>query len=127
MGYYDDAQHAGDTGHALFDLAISDHSPTEARARLTAAVDGHTAEFTRSKAISSIKLASLTMATGDPAEAIAIGIAALDTAGTIRSCRAADMTTAHPCTGCAHTVSHFRTCNDTEVPTSRELDHGITD
>ncbi|WP_052021181.1 hypothetical protein [Actinokineospora spheciospongiae] len=90
MGYYDDAQHAGDTGHALFDLAISDHSPTEARARLTAAVDGHTAEFTRSKAISSIKLASLTMATGEPAEATAIGIAALDTAGTIRSCRAAD-------------------------------------
>lgn len=36
------------------------------------------------------KLASLTIATGDPVEAATIGTAALDAAGTIRSRRAAD-------------------------------------
>ncbi|MFD9701351.1 XRE family transcriptional regulator [Lentzea sp. NPDC059081] len=90
MAYYDAAQHAGDTGHALFDLAVHDRSPAEATARLSAAVAGHTAAFARSRAISQIKLSSLTMATGDPREAVAIGTAALDSVGTIRSRRAAD-------------------------------------
>lgn len=90
MGYYDAAQHAGDTGHALFDLAIHGHSSAEASTRLAFAVAGHTATFARSRAISQIKLASLTMATGDPHEAAAIGSAALEAAGTIRSRRAAD-------------------------------------
>ncbi|MGH3908058.1 MAG: Scr1 family TA system antitoxin-like transcriptional regulator [Pseudonocardiaceae bacterium] len=37
MAYYDAAQHNGDTGHALFDLAIHGRSGTEATTRLTAA------------------------------------------------------------------------------------------
>lgn len=90
MAYYDAAQHAGDTGHALFDLAAHGRSPAEATKRLAAAVAGHTEEFARSRAISQIKLSSLTMATGDPREAAAIGSAALDVVGTIRSRRAAD-------------------------------------
>lgn len=90
MAYYDQAQHLGDTGHALFDLAISGRFVTEARHRLKAAVDGHTAPFVRSRAISGIKLASLTMATGDPVEAATFGKAALIDAGHIRSRRAAD-------------------------------------
>lgn len=90
MAYYDTAQHHGDTGHALFDLAIRGRSATEARTRLATAVDGHSDAFARSRAISQTKLASLTMATGDPIEAAAIGNAALDSAGTIRSRRAAD-------------------------------------
>lgn len=90
MAYYDTAQHAGDTGHALFDLAMLDRNPAEATDRLAAAVAGHTASFARSRAISQTKLASLTMVTGDPVEAATIGTAALDTAGTIRSRRAAD-------------------------------------
>ena len=88
MAYYDAAQHAGDTGHALFDLAIHGHR-TEAATRLRAAIDGHTAEYARSRAMSQTKLASLTMAVGDPVEAVAIGRAAVDDAGRLHSRRAA--------------------------------------
>lgn len=84
MHYYDAAQHAGDTGHALFDVAMLGRSPEEAGRRLAAAVAGHDAGFARSRAISQTELASLTMAAGDPVEAAMIGAAALDAAGTIR-------------------------------------------
>ncbi len=72
MAYYDAAQHSGDTGHALFDVALDGQFVGEARHRLEAAVAGHTAAFVRSRAISGIKLASLTMATGDPVEAASL-------------------------------------------------------
>ncbi len=90
MRYYDDAQHAGDTGHALFDLAINREFVSEATARLATAVAGHTDTYARSRAISATKLASLTMVTGDPVEAAAIGRRAVADAGTVRSRRAAD-------------------------------------
>ncbi len=90
MTYYDAAQHSGDTGHALFDLALQGQFATEARSRLQNAVQGHTEAYVRSKAISGIKLASLTMAIGDPSEAAILGSAALLDAGHIRSRRAAD-------------------------------------
>lgn len=77
---------AGNTGQALFDLAILDHNPAQATARLTAAATGHT----RSRTICVTKLASLTMATGDPLQAATIGHAALDAAGTIHSRRVTD-------------------------------------
>ncbi|MFI7694267.1 hypothetical protein ACIBQ6_34750 [Nonomuraea sp. NPDC049655] len=104
MRYYDAAQHSGDTGHALFDLVILDRTPTgkpagdaidnrylgEASTRLANAVAGHTPAYVRSRAISGIKLASLTMATGDPEEAASIGGRAVTDAGTVRSRRAQD-------------------------------------
>lgn len=90
MAYYDVAQHSGDTGHALFDLALDGYFETEASQRLNAAVDGHTAPYARSRAISAIKLASLTIQVGDPEEAVRIGNNALAEAGTITSRRAAD-------------------------------------
>ncbi|MBB3733805.1 XRE family transcriptional regulator [Nonomuraea dietziae] len=91
MRYYDAAQHAGDTGHALFDLAMTrGQFVSEASGRLAAAVAGHTAPYVRSRAISGIKLASLTMATGDPDEAAAIGARAVKDAGRVRSCRTQD-------------------------------------
>jgi transcriptional regulator with XRE-family HTH domain len=90
MRYYDAAQHAGDTGHALYDLAIGGRFIGEASTRLANAVAGHSAAYVRSRAISGIKLASLTMATGDPDEAAAIGARAVTDAGTVRSCRAQD-------------------------------------
>ncbi|MGO4649946.1 helix-turn-helix domain-containing protein [Nocardia sp. 2YAB30] len=90
MAYYDAAQHSGDTGHTLFDVALDGRFVGEARTRLKAAVTGHTAPFVRSRAISGIKLASLTMATGDPLEAASFGQAALVDAGHLRSRRAAD-------------------------------------
>lgn len=90
MAYYDRAQHAGDTGHALWDTAVKGHFLSEARARLTLAVHGHDDGHARSRAISQIKLASLVMATGEPEEAASLGGLALDWAGPIRSRRAAD-------------------------------------
>lgn len=90
MAYYDLAQHAGDTGHALFDIAINGKFRAEARSRLEAAVAGHTADAERSRTISMIKLASLTMATGDPDEAAEIGAVAVGRASGLKSMRAAE-------------------------------------
>ncbi|WP_233629701.1 XRE family transcriptional regulator [Amycolatopsis sp. WAC 04197] len=90
MRYYDEAQHAGDTGHALFDLAVDGRFVGEARDRLALAVAGHSQPYARSRTISGIKLASLTMRAGDPVEAAQIGARALKEAGTITSRRAAD-------------------------------------
>jgi hypothetical protein len=90
MHYYDAAQHAGDTGHALWDVALLGHFTTEARHRLCTAVTGHGEEFARARAMSQIKLASLVMVTGDPCEAASIGGQALDAVNTIRSKRAVD-------------------------------------
>lgn len=90
MAYYDHAQHCGDTGHALFDLAIHGHPEPTASQRLTEAVNGHSDAYARSRAISGTKLATLTMALGDPSEAAVIGQRAIDDAGRLRSRRAAD-------------------------------------
>ena len=92
MAYYDEAQHNGDTAHALWDLAvgINDYDPTQAGQRLQAAVRGHGPQFVRSKAMSCTKLASLVMRRGDPREAAAIGRNALDLGGDLTSLRAAD-------------------------------------
>ncbi|MEU9015074.1 helix-turn-helix transcriptional regulator [Streptomyces sp. NPDC048479] len=91
MAYYDDAQHAGDTAHALFDLAVfAGQDPGKAGERFWAAVQGHDPAFARSRAISRTKLASLMMATGDPRQAAVIGHDALDEVGRLTSRRAVD-------------------------------------
>lgn len=89
MSFYDDAQHHGDTGHALWDLYLNGQR-TDAAARLAYAVEHHTAGYARSRAISRIKLASLTMAVGDPREASDIAHQALDDVDRLRSRRALD-------------------------------------
>jgi hypothetical protein len=91
MRYYDAAQHAGDVGTALLDLALTGAAtPDEARDRHVTAIDGRHPNLVRSRALSQVGFAKLTMATGDPAEAVQIGHAALDTAGPVRSRRVAD-------------------------------------
>ncbi|MGH3711288.1 MAG: XRE family transcriptional regulator, partial [Pseudonocardiaceae bacterium] len=88
--YYNAAFLALNTGQALFDLAVLGHSLTQATNRLTAAAAGHTADHARPRAISLTKLASLTMATGDPIQAVTIGHAAVDAAEAIHSGRVID-------------------------------------
>lgn len=88
MAYYDSAQHHGDTGHALFDLALAGHPPKEAVRRLQTAVDSHGDGFARSRTFSRTKLASLRMATGDPQQALAEGSRALAEVSRLRSLRA---------------------------------------
>ena len=90
MATYDDAVHSGEAGHALWEVGVHDQFVTEARHRLAAALSGHGAELVRLRAMSQTKLASLIMVTGDPREAAALGIQALDAIGTLRSRRAAD-------------------------------------
>ncbi|MBV8541814.1 MAG: XRE family transcriptional regulator [Pseudonocardiales bacterium] len=87
MAYYNDTRHIQLTGRSLFDLAVLGRNPAEATDRLTAAVAGNTDGYARSRAISLTALASLTMATGDPLQAAALGHEALDVAGTLRSRR----------------------------------------
>lgn len=87
MTYYDDAQLGGDTGHALYDMALHGRFVGEARARLQTAVSGYGDMYVRSRALAHLKLASLVMATGDPGEAIVIGHAAVDEAARVRSRR----------------------------------------
>ncbi|MFE7483402.1 XRE family transcriptional regulator [Streptomyces sp. NPDC057552] len=92
MAYYDEAQHSGDTAHALFDLAVGvdGHDPEQAGRRFQTAVRGHGPAFTRSKAMSCTKLASLVMVRGDPREGAALGHKALELGGGLTSLRAAD-------------------------------------
>lgn len=91
MAYYDEAQHNGDTAHALFDLVIgAGQDPGRAARRFDAAVKGHSDAFKQSRAISRTKLASLIMAKGDPRQAAVLGHGALDEVGRLTSRRAAD-------------------------------------
>ena len=83
VAYYNAVIHAGHTGKALLDLAILGRDPGEATSRLEAAVAGLTTS--RSRATCLAKLASLTMATGDPLQAVALGHQALDIASTLHS------------------------------------------
>ncbi|MGH3833251.1 MAG: XRE family transcriptional regulator, partial [Pseudonocardiaceae bacterium] len=86
MAYYTDARHAHLTGIPLVDLAILGRDPGEATNRLTTAITGCSAVGqARPRARCQATLASLTMATGDPLQAAALGHEALDAEGTIRS------------------------------------------
>ncbi|MGH3719032.1 MAG: XRE family transcriptional regulator [Pseudonocardiaceae bacterium] len=87
MAFYNAAMHAWNTGRVLFDLAILGGDPGPAIDRFTTAIAGYSVGQVRSRAITQTKLASLTMATGDPLQAAALGVEALDSAGTIRSRR----------------------------------------
>lgn len=92
MAYYDLAQHYGDTGHAVYDIAVlpGQREVAEmARHRLQTAVKGHTAEYVRSRALSGTKLATLLMTKGEPETAVVVAQRALDEVGRLRSRRAA--------------------------------------
>ncbi|WP_335755370.1 helix-turn-helix transcriptional regulator [Streptomyces fodineus] len=91
MSYYNEAQHHGDTGHALYDLVLlKDQDPGQASRRFEIAIEGHDDSYPRSRALSGTKLASLLMAKGDPHQATAIGHQAISDAGRLTSRRAAD-------------------------------------
>lgn len=91
MAYYNEAQHHGDTAHALYDLVLSKGQDLgQAGRRFEIAIEGHDDAYARSRAISGTKLATLLMAKGDPQQATAIGHQALTDAGHLTSRRAAD-------------------------------------
>lgn len=88
--FYDHAQHRGDTAHALFDIALRGRRRTEAGPRLAYATAHYGAAYPRSRVFTEIKLASLTMATGDPRRAAVIGHRALADGQSLRSRRAVE-------------------------------------
>jgi hypothetical protein len=55
-----------DAGQALADLAPTGYSTTKAAGRLSTAIAGHGLAFARVKILAEVKLAALTMITGDP-------------------------------------------------------------
>ncbi|WP_216209927.1 XRE family transcriptional regulator [Amycolatopsis aidingensis] len=85
MSFYDRAQHSGDTAEAFAYLRAGGDRTVETRTRFTAAYAGHGAPYARSRALAHARLATVVLAGGDLAEGAAIGGAALETAGTIRS------------------------------------------
>lgn len=88
MYYYDDAEHASSTGHALYDLVMTTGSEyDEAVIRQRRAVDGFPRSEARSKTLSGTRLAILQMRGGDPDEAATTGGDLLDVASQIRSRR----------------------------------------
>jgi hypothetical protein len=91
MHYYNAAMHAGETGRTLWDIAVHHGQfPAEARHRLSTAVTGLGEGYVGSRLKDQIKITSLVMVTGDPDEAVMIGMRALDAVSTIRSHRMAE-------------------------------------
>ena len=89
--YFDAAVHAGETGRALWDLAVHrGQFLAEARHRLSTAATAKGEEFARGRVMDQIKIASLVMVTGDPDEAVMLGTRALDAVSAIRSQRMTD-------------------------------------
>jgi hypothetical protein len=89
--YFDAGVHAGETGRALWDVAVHQGQfLAEARHRLSTAATAKGEKFVRGRVMDQIKIASLVMVTGDPDEAVMIGMGALDVASIIRSHRMAD-------------------------------------
>jgi hypothetical protein len=90
VAHHNAALYAGITGGALADLAMRGHDPAPAVDRLTTAITGILSGYVRFRVMCQIKLASLTMVTGDPVEAATLGTAALEAASAIRSHQAID-------------------------------------
>lgn len=87
MRFYDDAQHQGDTGHALYDVARHGGDPAGADRRLRAAVNGHASSYLRSRAFSRGKLASLLLRCGDLDEGLATAEVAVSELKSVHSHR----------------------------------------
>lgn len=88
--YYDDAEHQGGTARALIPLAVATGEPGQAGERLAAAIRLHSDSYPRSRAFSRTRLATLTMTTSDPRDAVALGQRALAEAVTLHSRRMTD-------------------------------------
>jgi hypothetical protein len=88
MASYNEARHVGFAGNVLWGLGMHGQFVAETRNRLSAAITARVEGRARTR--DQIKLPSLIMVTGDPAEAAALGTRALDWAGTLRSRHAID-------------------------------------
>lgn len=91
LWYYDDAQLAGDTGHALFTLAIEYQAfVDECDQRLSLAVSLHNDTDSRGKTFSLAKLALLRLRWAPGPAAIALAMSVVSLVAGLRSARADD-------------------------------------
>ena len=90
MYWYNRAEHFGETGQALSELAVRERSADEATRRLTNAISGYGDTNARSRVFCQIRLATMTMTVGDPREAAEVGAKAVTAANAIRSRRVTD-------------------------------------
>jgi len=90
VAFYSSAQLAGDSGHALWPLALRGQHVHTAADRLRRATDSYPVGYARSRTLGLTRLASLTFAQGDPAEAVGVATDALDGTGSVQSHRVAD-------------------------------------
>jgi hypothetical protein len=91
LDWYTRTEHLGQTGRAAYDLVMTTGTATPGTVdRLATAVEGWGDDFARARAHDQTCLATVVMATGDPDEAAAIGMAALDAIGPIESRRNAE-------------------------------------
>lgn len=88
--YFNAADLAGDTGHALLDVALAGTHVDNARDRLRHSVDSYSVTQARARAFSLGKLAILELRVGDPNQGIAYAEQALDAEAPLKSCRAKD-------------------------------------
>ncbi|MGH3941177.1 MAG: XRE family transcriptional regulator [Pseudonocardiaceae bacterium] len=86
MASYTDSRHTGFAGDVLREFGMQGQYVAETRNRLTTAIA--TRPEGRARTRGQIRLASLIMVTGDPREAVALGIQALDWSAPLRSRRA---------------------------------------
>lgn len=88
--FFSPAELAGDSANALHHLALHGSHVDTALNRHREAVAGYSAAHPRSRTLSTTKLATLLLHSGDPAEAVHLGHQALDTAEQLRSRRITD-------------------------------------
>jgi len=87
--FYTFAQLNGDTGHALYDIAVRGAQITEARHRLRVAIESYSESWARSRAFCLAREAVLTLQHGEAAEGAELGMLAVQEAQRIGSARLA--------------------------------------
>lgn len=88
--YFCDAQLSGDTGHALYGIAVRGNEIDQASDRLSSAIEDYPSEYARSRAFCLALLASLTLRHGDADEGVALGRATLEATRNVKSARLTD-------------------------------------
>ncbi|MGH3941665.1 MAG: hypothetical protein ACRDTG_24150 [Pseudonocardiaceae bacterium] len=93
LDFFSPAELAGDSGYALLPLAMRGQHVGTTVELLRSAATSYPADKARSRGLTELRLASLLLTHGDPAEAVAMATGALDDVGSVRSRRIADLLT----------------------------------
>lgn len=87
VAHFDAAEHAGETGHALADIATPEHHWQQAAERLSQASNRHGTAYARSRAFCDFRRTALLLSLGQIEEAAETGLEAVEKATPVRSHR----------------------------------------